>query len=249
MSENASVALSLFGTIVTWALAWLVVVDHCNKQGENIFVSHLLGACIGSGAAFGAFCVTGALFLPSDNASTATGIGNVGAAILLVYWLAFLFAKHTVVRQQQNKTVDYEAMRQKNDAAQGQKAEQRAQQTQILGMPMEDFYSMRLVDHMAFWCAMLFLTMWVCLILIMLSTGTNDGLALTIGSTLWMLLIFYTFGITSLRVIPVAISVLLATSSTLLEIWWRLRDKVSYVPPPANKKTTREGGSASRDRL
>lgn len=92
MSENASVALSLFGTIVTWALAWLVVVDHCNKQGGNLFVSHLLGIFIGSGAAFGAFCVTGALFLPSDNASTATGIGNVGAAILLVYWIVYLFA-------------------------------------------------------------------------------------------------------------------------------------------------------------
>ncbi|MBK8102488.1 MAG: hypothetical protein IPK30_04180 [Cellvibrionales bacterium] len=232
MNEDIAIALSLFGTIVTWALAWLVVVDHCNKQGGNLFVSHLLGIFIGSGAAFGAFCVTGALFLPNDSANTAIGIGIVGAAILSVYWLAFLFSKRTVVRQQQNKTVDYEAMRQKNDAAQRQKAESRAEQEKILRMPMEDFYSMRLVDHMAFWCVMLFLTVWVCLILIMLSTGTNDSLALTIGSTLWMLLIFYIFGITRLHVIPVAISVLLATASTLLEIWWRLRDKVPYAPPP-----------------
>jgi hypothetical protein len=102
------------------------------------------------------FCVTGALFLPNDSANTAIGIGIVGCAILLVYWLAFLFAKRTVVRQQQNKTVDYKVMRQKNDAAQQQKSEQRTQKTQILGMSFGNFYQERSESHLKFWLAIFF---------------------------------------------------------------------------------------------
>ncbi len=228
MSENASVALSLFGTIVTWALAWLLVVDHCNKHGENIFVSHLLGICIGSGAAVGAFCVTGALFLPSDSANTATGIGNVGAAILLAYWLAFLFAKRTVVRKQQNKTVDYEAIRQKNAA-------KRAEKEKALGMPFDTFYTERTESHLMLWMVILFFAAVIYVSVFMLSDSGLDGLTRFLIGFVAVTLAFGLYAVSCIVILPALLICLVllpfVSISIYLEAWLRIRENIPYVAP------------------
>lgn len=249
MSENASVALSLFGTIVTWALAWLVVVDHYNKRGENLFASHLLGACIGSGAAFGAFCVTGALFLPSNSTNTVTGIGHVGAAILLVYWLAFLFAKRTVVRQQQNNTVDYEAMRQKNDAAQQKKAEQRAQQTQILGMPFSDFYQERSESHLKFWLIVFFFVAVIYVAVFMLANSGLDGFTRFLVGFVVVTLAATMYAFSCLLIVPIIFILLVLfpfiSFSIFLEARLRMRENIPYVSPIFDSHALGEFTSAS----
>ena len=65
---------------------------------------------------------------------------------------------------------------------------------------MEDFYSMRLVDHMAFWCAMLFFDDVGLFNTHHAVDRKNDGLAVTYRQhAVDAALIFYTFGITRLR--------------------------------------------------
>ncbi|MBK8103975.1 MAG: hypothetical protein IPK30_12165 [Cellvibrionales bacterium] len=64
MNEDIAIALSCYSAmIVTWALAWggLGVVDHRNKQGGNLFVSHLLGYSLTAAQRLARF-VNGALF-------------------------------------------------------------------------------------------------------------------------------------------------------------------------------------------
>ena len=249
MNEDTAVALSLFGTIVTWALAWLLIVDHRNKRGENIFVSHLLGIFIGSGAAFGAFCVTGALFLPNDSANTAIGIGIVGAAILSVYWLAFLFSKRTVVRQQQNKTVDYKVMRQKNDAAQQQKSEQRTQKTQILGMSFGNFYQERSESHLKFWLAIFFFAAVIYVAVFMLVDSDLDGFTRFLVGFVGVTLAATMYAVSCLLIVPIIFILLVLfpfiSFSIFLEARLRMWKNIPYVSPILDSYAVSDITSAS----
>lgn len=208
MSEDASIALTLLSTLIAWSVAWLLVVDYRNRQAKNLIISHLLGCWVGSGAAVGAMCLFGALLMPSNSNSIV--IGNIGAAILLMYWVVYLFSTRPLVRVQPKKT----------DA--------HAQQEDTLGMPLADFYSARLEEHLACWGAVLFLAVWFWIFTI-LPLESAWGLAIT--STLCMLLLFYLFGITRLRVLPISVLLVFSVASIFLEAKWRVRNNMPYVAP------------------
>lgn len=51
-------------TLTAWIGVWVVAVVRWVARGRNRWLAHLLGALLGIVAAFGAFCLSGALLMP-----------------------------------------------------------------------------------------------------------------------------------------------------------------------------------------
>jgi len=100
MNENISLALVLLSMLTAWLLVWFLVVDYRNSQARNPIASHLLGAVIGFGAAFAAFCFFGALFFPNTNDSGTIAVGSLGAIIFSLYGLGYHTSKRTLLHKQ-----------------------------------------------------------------------------------------------------------------------------------------------------
>ncbi len=242
MNEDAAVALSMLSTIIAWSLALLWVAEYLDLKIKNRFVSHLLGAVIGFGAAFGAFCLSGALFLPSTHDDNTTIVGNIGAAILLAYWVAYLFAKRSLVRVKQNKTIDHAAIKKK-------KADARAQQEKVLGMSFSDFYSERAESHAIGWLVIFFFAAVIYVAVFMLSDSNLDLFTRFLLGFVGVTLVATLYVLSCLLIVPV-IFILLALFPFIsliiyLEAWLRVRENIPYVSPILDSHALSELTSAS----
>jgi hypothetical protein len=87
MSENARVMLSLFCAVAAWAWTWCALADRWTARGKNRFTAHMIGALLGTGAPFGAFCLTSAfLMIPGAINEARIALGGLGALVLLAYF-------------------------------------------------------------------------------------------------------------------------------------------------------------------
>lgn len=68
--------------LAAWAWAWRVIATCRTARGNNRFIAHLVGALAGSGAAFGAFCLGGALLMPDRGDGASMAVGVLGALVL-----------------------------------------------------------------------------------------------------------------------------------------------------------------------
>jgi hypothetical protein len=85
MNQDAAVLLMLLSTLAAWAWAWIVIATRRTARGRNRFIAHLIGALAGSGAFFGAFCLSGALLMPGAGDEASMVMGVFGALVLGTY--------------------------------------------------------------------------------------------------------------------------------------------------------------------
>jgi len=85
MNETAAVLLMLLCMLAASGWVWSVIVTRRAARGKNRFIAHLIGALSGIGAAFGAFCLSGALLMPGTADRAPIVIGALGALILCTY--------------------------------------------------------------------------------------------------------------------------------------------------------------------
>jgi hypothetical protein len=96
MNPNAAVLrmlLMLLCMLAAWAWVWRVIATRRTARGKNRFIAHLIGALVGSGAVFGAFCLSGALLMPDTGNGASIAIGVLGALVLCAYFGALHFPR------------------------------------------------------------------------------------------------------------------------------------------------------------
>ena len=193
MNQDAAVLLMLLCMLAAWAWAWSVIATRRTARGKNRFIAHLIGALAGSGAAFGAFCLSGALLMPGAGDDASIAIGVFGALVLCVYLGALHSPKQKasqsaeaelavpmvaavgtktdttpVLRVPRKSFKDslqtwWQEEKRRQEEFLRQEERKRAAREKALGMPFGTFFSERMEDHLMLWCGVLFLIVWGCL--------------------------------------------------------------------------------------
>ena len=253
LNQDAAVLLILLCMLATWAWVWKVIATRRAARGQSRAIAHLVGALAGSGAAFGAFCLSGALLMPGTGDGTSVAIGVFGMLVLCAY----LAAPHPS-RQEGPQSAQVEAAASKATAARAKtgaapvprlsfkatlQAERQAQERRqhalrqqqklrrmarekALGMSLGTFSLERMEAHAMFWCGVLFLSGGVFLFVFALPV---EGWLIRLVMSFIVAGALAVVGMVSFLMVPLLL--LLLCISIPLEAWWRIRHNRPYIAP------------------
>ncbi|MFT4269208.1 MAG: hypothetical protein QM586_18650 [Xenophilus sp.] len=229
MNPNAAVLLMLLCMLAAWAWVWRVIATRRTVRGRNRFIAHLIGALAGSGAVFGAFCLSGALLMPGAGDGASIAIGVFGALVLCAYLGALHSPKQKASQSAEAEPAVLVAVAgTKTDASpvsrvprkpfkdslqswwQEEKRRQeeflrqeerkRVSREKALGMPFGTFFSERMEDHLMLWGGVLFLIVWGCLFAFVPSAG--DWLTRLVVSFIVACLLAAVWGVSCIVIVP-----------------------------------------------
>lgn len=235
MNENLAMSLILLCVLAGWLWIWSATTTHLVARGLNYLLAHLAGALFGSGAAFGAFCLSGALLMPEPDNRISIAVGAFGVLILSLYFALFYPSLrtprktlrdfiHTWKKNQKNK--------QGEPPLQGE--QKRIAQEKALGMPFDTFFSKRLGDHLMSWSTVLFLV--VCGGVIV-SMPSGNWLIWFFASATVTVVLAVVFGSSYISFLLFLLLLPFACISIFVEARWRIRHNQPYVAPPAAMDT------------
>jgi len=243
--------------LAAWAWAWRVIATRRTARGNNRFIAHLVGALAGSGAAFGAFCLGGALLMPDRGDGASIAVGVLGALMLGTYLgelrrpsqKASQGAKAepavptaTAGTKTGTSPVSRVPRRPFKDSLRTwwrqetcrQEERKRASWEKARGMPFGVFFSERMENHLILWGGVLFLIGWACLFAFVPSA--EDWLTRLVVSFIVACLLTIVWGVSCIMIVPAILLLLVllpfACASILAEAWWRIRHNQPYVAPP-----------------
>ena len=250
MNQNLAALLILICTVAAWVWPWYVLAKRRQARGGSPFSAHLIGALVGSAAAFGAFCLSGFLWMSDGSETGAMAVGALGALVLGVC-LCVLYvpaAQRTAQALPQAKVqpdqvvvvVGIPVTLKVATAAQHRRTlkqawhimwqkDKRNLRDEILGTTsLFEFFVDRLESHVLFWGVVLFLTMWGWLFAT-LGLEMGWGARLLVGGFL-ACIVFCVLAITV--VIPLAVILPLAWVSLCIEAVWRIYYNNRFVSEP-----------------
>ncbi|MDR1461933.1 MAG: hypothetical protein LBI68_02175 [Azoarcus sp.] len=237
MNQNAAMLLMLLCMFAAWVWTWSVIATRRTVRGKNRFIAHLIGVLAGSSAAFGAFCLSGALLMPGAGDGASIAIGVFGALVLCTYLGALHSPKQKVSQSAEAEPAvpmvtavgmktdttpvsrvprkpfkdSLQTWWQEEKRRQGeflqQEERKRVAREKALGMTFGTFFSERAGDHFMFWCGVLFLIVWGCLFAFVPSS--EDWLTRLVVSFIVACLLAAVWGVSCIVIVP-AILLLLA---------------------------------------
>jgi hypothetical protein len=199
MNQDAAVLLMLLCMLTAWAWTWRIIATRRAARGNNRFIVHLIGALAGSGAAFGAFCLSGALLMPGAGDGASMAIGMFGALVLCTYLGALHPPKQKASQSAKAESAVpmaaaagtktdaspvsrvprkpfkdllqtwWQQEKRRQEEFLRQEERKRVAREKALGMPFGTFFSKRAEAHFMLWCGVLFLIAWACLFAFMSS--------------------------------------------------------------------------------
>jgi hypothetical protein len=251
MNQDAAVPLMLLCMIAAWAWTWRVIATRRTARGKNRFIAHLIGILAGSGAAFGAFCLSGALLMPGAGDGASIAIGVFGALVLCAYLGALHSPKQKTSQSAEAEPVVpmvaavgtktettpvlrvprkpfkdslqtwWQEEKRKQEEYLRQEERKRAARENALGMPFGTFFPERMEDHLMLWGGVLFLIVWGCLFA---SVPSAED---------WLTRLVVSFIVACLLAAVWVLALLpFACISILVEAWWRIRHNQPYIAPP-----------------
>ncbi|MDR3213059.1 MAG: hypothetical protein LBT71_03980 [Azoarcus sp.] len=260
MNQNAAVLLMLLCTLAAWALTWNVIATRRTARGKHRFIAHLVGALAGSGTAFGAFCLSGALLMPGAGDGASIVIGVFGVLVLCTYLGALHRPKKEALQSVKvepavpmaaavgTKTdaplVSHMPRKSLKDLFQSwwqdekrrqekflrQEERKRVAREKALGMSFGTFFSERMEDHFMLWGGVLFLI--VCCLFAFVPSA-EDWLTRLVSFIVACLLAAVCGVFLIVPVILLLLALLpFACISILVEAWWRIRHNQPYIASP-----------------
>lgn len=230
MNQDAAVLLMLLCMIAAWAWAWRVIATRRTARGNNRFIAHLIGALAGSGAAFGAFCLSGAFLMPGTGDGVSMAIGVFGTLILCAYLGVLHPPKKTVSPSAQAEPAGlattavteiddspgmphvprkpvkesiqtwWKVEKRKRDELLRQEERKRVGREKALGMSLGTFFSERMEDHLMLWCGVLFIVVWGSLFVFVPSA--EDWLTQLVVSFIVTCLLAAIWGVLCILIVP-----------------------------------------------
>lgn len=256
MNENVRVMLGLFCTVAAWAWTWCVLADRWTARGKNRFTAHVIGALLGAGAPFGAFCLSSAFLIPGAINEARITLGGLGALVLLAYFsvlhplkkkdrqgaevlpaviTAPMQAAPTPRKPLKTMIATWWQEEKRRQAESAQHSEKkRLAREKALGMSIGAFFGERMGAHLVFWGFVLFVLVWSRLFFEPLAADTFGRLVISfIVTCLLAIGIVFSF----LFIVPFFLLLLIllpfASVSIIVEAWWRIRhDKPCIATPP-----------------
>lgn len=246
MNQNIAILLMLFCLLAAWGWVWRGIAVRRSAQGKQLLLSHLFGLLTGSGAAFGAFCLSGALLMPEARDGSSIGVGVFGALILCAY-LAVLHPKSSPANNRPKKKrvqrpsfkttlrAYWQEEKQRQQRLQRQRADKRAAREQALGMTFGTFFGERMEAHLKLWYAVACLS--ICGWLFFSMAESVDGwFTRLIASGIITCLLAALLGLVSIVLIPVLLP--LICISVFIEARWRIHHRCPYMAPPISSYNT-----------